>query len=62
MKQRRRANQMQTGLFDELCPNNDPSLLEVPADRNLELEAAVGELLLKAAGQIEHGRGGDRDE
>lgn len=61
MKQRRRANQMQTRLFDELCPNDSPSLLEVPADRSLELEAAVGELLLKAVGKIERGRGGDRD-
>lgn len=57
MKQRKGANQMQAGLFDELGPNDGPSLLEVPTDRSLELEAAVGELLLRAAGRNQ--RGGD---
>jgi hypothetical protein len=33
----------------------------VPADRGLELEAAVGELLLDAAGKIERGKGGEND-
>ena len=61
MKQRRRADQMQPGLFDEPRPNDGPSLLEVPADRSLELETAVGELLLKATGKNESRRGGDRD-
>ena len=61
MKQRRRANQMQVMLFDELGPNDGPSLVEVPADRNLELEKAIAELLFKAAGKVERGRGGDRD-
>jgi hypothetical protein len=46
---------------DSLCPllpNEAPSLLEVPADRGLELEAAVNELLLSAAaGKIERGKG-----
>jgi hypothetical protein len=60
MKQRRSANQLQAGLFDRLGTNDDPSLLEVPADRSLELEAAVGELLLRAAGRIESG-GDDHD-
>jgi len=61
MKQRTRVNQMQAMLFDELCPNDGPSLVEMPADRSLELETAVAELLLKAAGTVERGRGGDRD-
>lgn len=61
MKQRRRANQMQVMLFDELGPNVDPSLVEMPADRSLELEKAIAELLFKAAGKLERGRGGDRD-
>jgi hypothetical protein len=61
MKQRRRANQMQATLFDELCPTDGPSLVEMPADRNLELETAVAELLLKAVGKVERERGGDGD-
>jgi hypothetical protein len=61
MKQRRRANQMQAMLFDELRPNDGPSLVEMPADRSLELETAVAELLFKAAGKVERGRGGDHD-
>ena len=61
MKQRRRVNQMQVMLFDELGPNDGSSLVEMPADRSLELEIAVAELLFKAAGKVERGRGGDRD-
>ena len=61
MKQRRRAIQMQVMLFDELGPNDDPSLVEMPADRSLELEKAIAELLFKAAGKVERGRGDDRD-
>jgi hypothetical protein len=52
---------MQVTLFDELGPNDDPSLVEMPADRSLELEKAIAELLFKAAGKVERGRGGDRD-
>lgn len=61
MKQRRRANQMQAMLFDEFCPTDGPSLVEMPADRSLELETAIAELLLKAVGKVERERGGDRD-
>jgi len=61
MKQRRRANQMQVMLFDELGPNDGPSLAEMPADRSLELEKAIAELLFRAVGKVESGRGGDRD-
>ena len=61
MKQRRRANQMQVMLFDDLDPNDGPSLVEMPADRSLELKTAIAELLFKAAGNVERGRGGDRD-
>jgi hypothetical protein len=52
---------MQVMLFDELRPNDGPSLVEMPADRSLELETAVAELLFKAAGKVERGRGGDHD-
>ena len=58
---RSRANQRQPGLFDELLPNAGPSLLELPADRGLELQAAVGELLLSAADTIERGKGDEHD-
>jgi hypothetical protein len=61
MKQRRRANQTQAMLFDELGPNDDPSPIEMPVDRSLELKKAIAELLFKAAGKVERGRGGDRD-
>jgi hypothetical protein len=61
MKQRRRTNQIQAMLFEELCPTDGPSLAEMPADRSLELETAVAELLLKAVGKVERERGGDRD-
>jgi hypothetical protein len=33
----------------------------MPADRSLELETAVAELLLKAVGKVQRERGGDRD-
>ena len=61
MKQRRKANQKQVMLFDELGPSNDPSLVEMPADRSLELEKAIAELLFKAAGKVKRRKGGDRD-
>ena len=58
---RSRANQRQPDLFDQLLPNAGPSLLDLPADRGLELEAAVRELLLSAAGTIERGKGEEHD-
>ena len=61
MKQRRKANQLQTALFDEQYPSDGRCPLEVPKDRNLELEAAVSELLLKAAGKIEREKEGGHD-
>ena len=61
MKQRKQPNQMQSKLFDEQRLNDLPSLLEMPADRGLELEVAVAELLLRAVGRVERGRGGDCD-
>jgi hypothetical protein len=51
---------MQARLFDELEPNA-PSRLDVAADRSLELEAAVGELLLNAASKSEGETGGAHD-
>jgi hypothetical protein len=58
---RNRANQRQAELFDDLPPNDGPSLLEVPADRGLELEAAIGELLLNAAAKRGRGNEGEHD-
>lgn len=58
---RSRAKQRQPELFDELLPNVGPNLLEVPADRSLELEAAVAELLLNAVDKIGRGKGGEHD-
>ncbi len=60
MKQRTRTNRMQARLFDEL-EQNAPSRLEIPADRSLELEAAVGELLLNAVSKSEGETGDDHD-
>ena len=61
MKRRRNANQFQTVLFDEQYPSDGRGLLEGPEDRNLDLEAAVSELLLKAAGKIEGEKKGGHD-
>jgi len=61
MKKRRRSNQRQAELFSEPLSNDSPRLSDVPADRSLELEAALGELLLKAVSKIEHGKGGEHD-
>ena len=61
MKQRRSANQIQALLFDELRANETPSWVEIPPDRSRELETAVAELLLKAAGEAAQGRGGHGD-
>jgi hypothetical protein len=58
---RSKAKLRQPELFDELPPNEGPDLLEVLVDRGLELEAAVGELLLSAAVKIERRRGEDND-
>jgi hypothetical protein len=61
MKKRARSNQRQAELFSEPQSNESPSLFAVPADRSQELEAALGELLLKAVSKIEHGKGGEHD-
>jgi hypothetical protein len=61
MKKRARSNQRQAELFSEPQSNDSPSLFDVPADRSQELEAALGELLLKAVSKIEHGKGGEHD-
>ena len=61
MEKRIRSNQRQAELFSEPQSNGSPSLFDLPADRSLELEAALGELLLKAASKIQHGKGGEHD-
>ncbi len=61
MKKRTRSNQKQAELFSEPQSNDSSSLLDVPADRTLKLEAALGELLLKAVSKIEHGKGSNHD-
>ena len=61
MKKRIRSNQKQAELFSEPQSNDSSSLFDVPADRSLKLEAALGELLLKAASKIEHGKESNHD-
>ena len=61
MKKRTRSNQRQAELFSEPQSNDSLSRFDVPADRSLELEAALGELLLKVLSKIEHGKGGEHD-
>jgi hypothetical protein len=61
MKKRARSNQTQAELFIEPQPTDGPSLFDVPEERSLELEAAVGELLLNVVSKIRHGRGGEHD-
>lgn len=60
MKKRTRSNQRQAELFSEPQSNDSPSLFGVPADRSLELEAALAELLLKAVSKLD-GKGGEHD-
>ena len=61
MRQRGKTNQMQTKLFEELESSDGPTLLEVLAGRNLDLETAIGELLLSAIGKAEPRRGNEHD-
>ena len=61
MKKRARSNQTQAELFSEPQSTDGPSLLDVPEERSLELEAAIGELLLNAVSKIRHGRGNEHD-
>jgi hypothetical protein len=62
MKERRKTNQMQTKLFDELQSSGSPTLLDLVAGRNLELETAISDLLLSAIDKAEPRREGDHDE
>ena len=61
MKQRRKANQMQAELFDELQSSDGPTLLELLKGRYLELETAIGELLLSTIGKAEPRRRDEHD-
>jgi hypothetical protein len=61
MSQRGKTNQMQTKLFDDLESSDGPTLLEVLAGRSLELETAIGELLLSAIGKAEPRKGAKHD-
>ena len=47
MKQRRKTQQMQRQLFYEPQLNRDPNSLGLPTAREVELKAAIAELLLK---------------
>jgi hypothetical protein len=46
MKQSRKINQQQTELFFELDPTSSPIRVELPIQRETELERAIAELLL----------------
>jgi hypothetical protein len=61
MSQRGKTNQMQTNLFDDLDSSEGLILLEVLAARKLELETAIGELLLSAIGKAEARKGAKHD-
>jgi hypothetical protein len=62
MKQRRKAKQIQTELFFDLRSVSDPIPFDLPADRQVELQNLVGELLLNVALENEVPRGGECDE
>ena len=63
MKQRRKAKEIQTKLFFDLGSVSSPVPLDLPADRQVELQRLIGELLLKVVREnAEVPRGGECDE
>jgi hypothetical protein len=63
MKQRRKTKRIQTELFFDLRLASGPILLELPADRRVELERLIAELLLNVAREnAETPSGGEYDE
>jgi hypothetical protein len=59
MKRQRNAKQIQAKLFPELGPASGPIPLDLPADRAVELQKLVGELLLRVAREAAAAPGGD---
>jgi hypothetical protein len=63
MKQQRKAKEMQAKLFFDLRSVSSPVPLGLPADRQVELQRLIGELLLKVVREnAEVPRGGECDE
>jgi hypothetical protein len=63
MKQRRRAKQTQTELCFDLSSFSRPIPLDLPADRQVELQRLVGELLLNVVRENARiPKGGECDE
>ena len=63
MKQRRKAKEIQAKLFFDLQSVSSPAPLDLPADRPVELQRLIGELLLKVVREnAEVPRGGECDE
>jgi hypothetical protein len=63
MKQRRNTNQIQALLFYETELSSDPISLDLPTDREAELKAVIGELLLNVAlDNAQAPRGAEDDE
>ena len=63
MKQRRKPKPLQTDLFLDLLPGSGPVPLDLPADRQGELQRLIGELLLKMVREdAANSRGGENDE
>jgi hypothetical protein len=63
MKQRRQVKHRQTELFFDRRPVSSPIPLDLPADREAELQRLIGELLLNAVRESPEAlRGGDDDQ
>jgi hypothetical protein len=63
MRRPRNVKQTQTELFAELRPVSSPIPLDLPAERQAELQRLVGELLLTVARpNAKVPRGGECDE
>jgi hypothetical protein len=63
MKRQRKAQHTQTELFFELRPVSVPIPLDLPVDRQVELQRLLGELLLNVAREAaDVTRGGKCDE
>jgi hypothetical protein len=63
MRRQRKAKQIQTELLFDPRPDNGPIQLDLPADRQMELQRLVGELLLSVGRpNAEVPKGGECDK
>jgi len=63
MTQQRKAKEIQAKLFFDLLSVSSPAPLELPVDRQVELQRLIGELLLKVVREdADVPRGGECDE